>query len=203
MKAQSEVVSIMIIIAIALSAMALVLPWTYSMIQKKKDMKSLDDVYYFFQSLDENIRDVAKNGGEKTLTLDVPGIFTIYPESSNSPFNNSINFNFTSKVSNIAEGDWIPLNTPNMNATATLGADTSSVIFGKATRTDDQIQIQYRVWFRELDDFSGKGYKIFLNTTENDVKTSTNGYLRIQRIGSKEISIPGKTLTITEIYIIV
>ena len=203
MKAQTQVVSIIIIVAIALGALSLVLPWTYGMIQKKKDMKSLDDVYYFFQDLDENIRDVAKNGGEKTLTLDVPGIFAVYPESSNSAFNNSISFNFTSKVSNIAVGDWIPLNTPNMNVTATLGVDTSSVIFGRANRIGDQILIQYRVWFRELDDQSGKAYKIFLNTTDNNPKTSTTGYIRIQRIGSKEIPITGKTLTITEINIIV
>jgi len=202
MKAQTQVVSIIIIVAIALGALSLVLPWTYGMIQKKKDMKSLDDVYYFFQDLDENIRDVANNGGEKTLTLEVPGIFAVYPESSNSPFNNSISFDFTSKVSNIAIGDWIPLNTPNMNTTATLGVDTSSVIFGRANRTGDQILIQYRVWFRELDDQSGKGYKIFLNTSDNNPKTSTAGFMRIQRIRTKEIT-TGKTLTITEINIIV
>jgi hypothetical protein len=203
MKAQNQVVSIILIIAIALGALSLVLPWAYGMIQKKKDMKSLDDVYYFFQDLDENIRDVANNGGEKTLTLEVPGMFKVYPESSNSPFNNSITFDFMRKVSNIYLGDWIPLNTPNMNATATLSVDTSSVIFGKATRTGDQILIQYKVWFRELDDLSEKGYKIFLNTTDNQIKTSTTGYMRIQRIGSKEKPVPGKTLTITEINIIV
>jgi len=202
MKAQTQVISIIIIVAIALGAMALVLPWTYGMIQKKKDMKSLDDVYYFFQDLDETIIDVANNGGEETLRLDVTGKFTVYPESLNSPFNNSITFDFMSKVSNIAEGDWIPLNTPNMNATATLGVDTPSVIFGRATRIGDQISIRYRIWFRELHDFSGKGYKIVLNTTDNNVKTSTSGFIRVQRLGSKETYPPGKTLTITEINII-
>jgi len=203
MKAQSQVISIIIIVAIALGTIALVLPWTYGMIQKKKDMKSLDDVYYFFQYLDETIRDVANNGGEETLILETPGAFTVYPESSNSPFNNSIVFNFTSKVSNIAQGDWIPLNTPNMNVTATLGIDTHSVIFGKAKKVGDQLSIEYRIWYRELYDAYGDGYAIHFNTTGNNIKTSTSGFLRVQRLGTKEINVAGKDLTITEIYIIV
>jgi hypothetical protein len=195
---QAQVVSVVIIIVIALGALALVLPWTYGMIQKKKDMKSLDDVYNFFQTLDETIRNIAKNGGEESLSLKVPGKLTVYPELVVSPFNNSIVFSFSAKVSNIAPGGWIPLNTPNMNEIATLGVDTSSVILGRATQTDSEMYIQYKLWYRTLIDTTGRGYKIVLSTTDNEEKSTTTGFLRIQRVGSG-----GTPLTITEINVIV
>ena len=198
MKGQSQVISIVLIIALGLASIAFVLPWTYGMIQKRKDMKSLDDAYNFFKILDETIRSIAKNGGEESLRLEVPGLLSVYPESENDPLNNSIVFIFQSKVSNIAEGEWIPLNTPNMNETATLGLDTPSVIFGRTTRVDDGIEIQYKLWYRKLVDPSGRGYEIVLNTTDNNKKSTSSGFLRIQRLGSS-----GKPLTTTEINIII
>lgn len=195
---QVQVVSIVIIIAIALGALALVLPWTYGMIQKKKDMKSLDDVYNFFQKLDETIRSIAKSGGEESLSLRVPGKLTVYPELADTLFNNSIVFIFSAKVSNIAPGGWIPLNTPNMNEIATLGVDTPSVILGNATQIGDEMLIQYKLWYRTLIDTTGRGYRIVLNTSDNNEKSTTTGFLRIQRLGSG-----GTPLTITEINIVV
>ncbi len=199
MKGQTQLVSVIMVILIALAILALVLPWAMNMIQKKKDMKSLDDVYNFFQTLDKTIRDIAKNGGEETLNLKTTGIIEVYSDSYSSPLNNSIMFTFYSKVSNIATGvGEIPLNTPNTNETATLGIDSPSVIFGNATMMDDRIRISYRLWYRTLNDSLGHAYKIVLNTT-NDYQNTTTGFLRIQRLGSETIG----DLTITKINIIV
>ena len=62
MKAQTQIISAILVFLVALAAIALVLPWALTMVQKKKDMKNVDDVYNFFLKLDEVIRDVAKNG---------------------------------------------------------------------------------------------------------------------------------------------
>ncbi|MDI6826127.1 MAG: hypothetical protein QMD36_02950 [Candidatus Aenigmarchaeota archaeon] len=207
MRGQSQVVSVVIMVVLVLSAIALVLPWTYTMIQKRKDMKSVDDVYNFFQRLDDTIRNIAKNGGEESLELKVPGKFTVYPESSNSDLNNSIVFSFRSLVSFIAECDpslplpecWIPLNTPNTNTTGTLGVDSPSVIFGRTERVENKLKIEYRLWYRSLNDTPTHGYKIVLNTSDNTEKNTTFGFLRIQRINST--STPA--LITTEINIIV
>lgn len=157
-------------------------------------MKSLDDVYYFFLNMDETIRTISKNGGEESLSLEVPGTLTV------SPDDNTIVFNFESKVSNIAEGDWIPLNTPNLNETGTLGLDTPSVIFGKAEQDGNTIKIWYKLWYRELKDSSTNNlYKISLKTTDGTVKTTNTGFIRIQRLGTTT----SEDLTITEINIII
>jgi len=200
MKAQTQIISAILVFLVALAAIALVLPWALTMVQKKKDMKNVDDVYNFFLKLDEVIRDVAKNGGEESLTLKVPGELTVYPDSSNHPYNNSITFSFLSKVSNIAVNvGEIPLNTPNQNSTATLGVDTPSVIFGKANLTDDSILVQYRLWYRTLVDVDGNKFKIVLNTSENSILNSTLGFVRVQRLGTRTIG----DLTLTEINVIV
>ena len=202
-KGQQQLVSVVIIITIALGTIALVLPWTLTMIQKKKDMKTLDDVYNFFQQLDETIKYVEKNRGEESLILKSPGKFTVYSESLLDENNNSIIFEFKSKVSNVAEGYWVPLNTPNTNETATLGIDPPSVIFARAERAGDEIDVWYKVWYRELDDQSGHGYKIVLNTTGNSEKSTTTGFLRLQWLKSRNVQVAGKILTITEINILV
>jgi len=207
MKGQSEVVSVIILIVLVMGAIALVLPWTYNMIQKRKDMKSVDDIYNFFQLLDESIRNIAKNGGEESLQLKVPGKFTVYPDLSNSYLNNSIVFSFRGLVSFIAECNlpltppecWIPLNTPNMNMTGILGVDSPSVIFGKTERAEGKLEIQYRLWYRALNDTPTHGYKIVLNTSGNQDINTTVGFIRIQRIKSTST----QSLTTTEINIIV
>jgi len=210
MKGQTKLVSVLIIVLIASAAVGMVTPWTYSMIQKKHDMKSVDDAYNFFQSLDATIRNIAQNGGEEALSLKVPGKFEIIPDAFSPDVNNCILFMMESKVSLIAQCDpsvneelcWIPLNTPNINETATLGIDPPSVIFGKAQKSGDKIDIQYRLWYRILNDTYGNSYKIVLNTTNDEIKNTTTGSMRIRRLGSKKIT-NGKTLTITEINIIV
>jgi hypothetical protein len=197
MKGQTNIISVIIIILIATAAMATVLPWAYSMIQKKQDMKTMDDVYNFFQTMDSTIRNIAQNGGEESLQLKVPGKLEVYPDSVS---NNSIIFTTESKVSFIAEGDWIPLNTPNMNETATLGPDSASVIFGKAQRSGDKIIVQYKLWYRALNNTSGHLYKIVLNTSNNNAISTTTGFMRVQSLGSQDVT--GKPLTITKINII-
>jgi len=200
MKGQANIISILIIILIATAAIATVVPWTYNMVQKKKDLKSLDDVYNFFQTLDATIRNIAQNGGEESLRLNVPGKLEVFPDSTSSEFNNSIIFMMESKVSLIAEGDWIPLNTPNMNKTATLGIDSPSVIFGRAEKSGDKINLRYRLWYRTLNDTSGHLYKIILNTSNGNTISTTTGFMRVQRLGSMDVI--GKPLTITKINII-
>ena len=187
-KGQSQMVSALMVVLISLGILGAVFPWASSVIQKKKDAKSVEDVYSFFQKLDYTIINIARNGGEESLELKVPGKINVYPESLDSTLNNSIIFEFQSKVSNVAESEsWIPLNTPNANTSATLGIDKPGVISGKSTLDDSEIIVYYRLWFRELEDkTTGNIYKISLTTSEDNEKESTQGFFRVQRLSSSQ-----------------
>lgn len=195
---------------VGMGVIATVLPWASNMVDKKMDTKSLDEVNGFFKTLDTSIRDIANNGGEESLTLEVPGILTIYPSTVTEP-NNSIVFNFRGKVSNVAacglpniNDCWIPLNTPNTNETGTLGIDSPSVIFGVAEKKGNFMNVSYKLWYRELYDSSSlKGFRINITTLDGNTKSTTNGFLRIQRTGSTPRTVGYKTITTTEINIIV
>ncbi|MEM5776999.1 MAG: hypothetical protein QXJ06_00940 [Candidatus Aenigmatarchaeota archaeon] len=199
MKAQTQVISVILIIGIAIAAIAAILPWSMNMIQKRKDAKAVDDAFNFFILLDSKIRNIAQNGGEETLELNVPGKLTIYPFSTIGENSNSINFIFVSKVSNIAPGEWICLSV-NCNQTATLGADSFGVIFGKAEKQGDYLTIEYKLWYRDLlDREKNQKYRIVLKTVDDQIRSTTVPYLRIQRARSYTT----ESLTITEINIII
>jgi hypothetical protein len=199
MKGQTQVVSTIIVVLLILTSVATLLPWGSKVIQKKKDIKSLDDTYNFFLKLDNTIRDVAKNGGEQTLSLDIPGILEVHPENSPEIFNNSIMFTFVSRASNIASGDWIPLNSPNTEEPGILGIDSPSVIFGRAEMSDN-INIYYRLWYRELQDKNtDHKFQIQLKTSNDEVISTSGGFVKIQRRGSSTVG----DLTVTEINIII
>jgi len=188
-KGQSQMVSALMIFLISLAILGSIFPWASSVIQKKKDAKSVNDVYNFFQKLDYTIINIARNGGEESLELKVPGRITVYPESyPDLTLNNSILFEFQSKVSNVADSiTWIPLNTPNSNTSAILGIDKPGVIFGKSTLEKNEIIVYYRLWFRELEDkTTGNIYKISLVTSGGKVINSTQGFFRIQRLSSAQ-----------------
>ena len=201
-KGQSQMVSALMIVLISLGILGAVFPWASSVIQKKKDTRSVEDVYNFFQKLDSTIINIARNGGEESLEIKIPGKINVYPESyPDLTLNNSIVFEFQSKVSNVASStNWIPLNTPNSNTSATLGIDKPGVIFGKSILGDKNIIINYRLWFRELEDkATGNIYKISITTSDDIEKESTQGFFRIQRLSSSQIG----NLIKTQVNIIV
>ncbi|MEM5793226.1 MAG: hypothetical protein QXY45_02605 [Candidatus Aenigmatarchaeota archaeon] len=203
MKGQSQMVSAILIVLITLGIIGGIYPWASSVIQKKKDSKTVDDVYNFFQKLDSTIINIARNGGEESVELKTPGIIEVYPNSiSNNPLNNSIVFKFQSKVTNVAgTSEWIPLNTPNSNPTGILGIDKPGVILANSTIGERDIDVWYRVWYRELrDPETGKTYKINITTSDQQIKASSYGFIRIQKIGS---TLYGDNLITTEVNIIV
>ncbi|MCX8178986.1 MAG: hypothetical protein N3D75_04125 [Candidatus Aenigmarchaeota archaeon] len=199
MKAQTQVVSVILVVGIALAAVATITPWSLNMIQKRKDAKAVEDVFNFFFLLDSKIREVAVNGGEQTLMIKVPGKISVYPYRDDQATSNNITFSFTSKVSNVALNEWISF-TSNKNKTATLGVDSFGVIQARAQRQRDYMKMDYNLWYRDLlDRQANRLYRIKLSTMNDQVVHSTNGFIRIQR---GEIT-TAQGLTITEVKIII
>ena len=222
-KAQSDVVTAILIIIIALGLAATAYTWGIPLIQKRQDTAITDRIADHFNqnnanSLPSRIEFVANNGGEQIFTLDATGFWVInscpageLPSCNPSPSvgfreNNSINFTFFSKVSNIAAQAGFVSLTPGATCPPSpgiLGKDKSSVVCAKAETVHDGYQITYKVWFRELTEpATAKGYKIDLLKHETSSYNSTGKKIKISRQSINQVSIAGKTLIIPEIKIL-
>jgi len=157
-KAQSDIISALIIIIIAIGLVTTAYMWGLPLIQKRQDAAVAERVYnYFYQknqnddSLSSKIEYVASNGGEDTFSLDINGIWIIKPDE------NSVSFTFFSRASNVGSSIWIPLTSGATcpPSSGTIGVDRPSVVCTKADTLFDGYNITYKVWFRQLNVSSG------------------------------------------------
>lgn len=215
LKAQVDIISAVIIIAIAIGLTATAYTWGIPLIQKRQHEALAEKVHNSFDqnkinSLPSKIEFIAKtSGAEETFTLDVNGVWILYPADCTSPPDcNSIEFTFLSKASKVAVGQWSSL-TPGANCTppidsGILGKDKSSVVCARADRLQDIYNVTYKIYYRELFEESdvNKGYKINLIKDDRGSFNSTSKSIRILRGDVKTEPIGGKTLIITEIKIL-
>jgi len=209
-KAQVEIISVLIIIAIAAGLFSTAYLWGKPLIEKRQDKGSVERVYNSFSDVVKKIQYVANNGGEETITTGADGLWMLYPSDSLSPENNSLQFSFVSKVSPIAtecpkgSGNpcgWIPLSSTNTNPTGILGIDDAFVIFGKAFQVGTEYyNITYKIWFRQLNESSFKAYKINL-TSSTGARASISRNLRIFRGSVAPVKVGDMTIVFTEIKI--
>jgi hypothetical protein len=208
-KAQTEIVSIILIVAIALGLTASVYTWGLPLIQKRQDTSKMNSVSGFFDqnninSLPTEIELVANNGGEKTLTFDVDGVWNL------SETENSISFFTHSLISNICIAgsgscpDWVSL-TPGATCPPTygiIGVDKSSVVCANVVPLGNGFGITYKVYFRGLADISvTKGSSIIL-FSESGVTSSTGKSIRISRDSMYTDTISGIPISLTKIKIL-
>jgi len=207
-KAQVDIVSAIIIVIIAFSLFSAAYFWGMPLIQKRQDTALIERAFKYFDpnnpnSIGKRIEYVANFGGEQTFSIDLDGIWILNEYTEANPENNSLLFTFSSKVSNVAPNfGWIPFS-PNIQEIGKLGLDEPSVIFERADSSGGRYNITFRVWFRELENIDGtKGYKINLIKHDAGRKISTSKYLKISRGDIITATENGKTLTITEIKIL-
>ncbi|MDI6798555.1 MAG: hypothetical protein QMD12_00960 [Candidatus Aenigmarchaeota archaeon] len=207
-KAQADIIAAVLIIIIAISLAATAYMWGIPLIQKRQDMAIVERVYSSFDknnanSLTRKIEFIANNGGEDTFTLDVNGIWILYPADSQGE-SNSIYFTFRSRASNLATNiNWIPLSSANTNPTATVGIDDPSVVFGRADSSEGAYNITYKLWFRQLNG-TDRNYLIkLLPRNPGYPNRSTAKTIRISRGEIKQDpQDPTGKLIITEIKIL-
>lgn len=159
MKGISTVISAALIVAIALSLTSSAYIWGKPLIEKRQEATITERVYNQFSQTNQNslpkiIEDVANNRGTKTFTVGADGLWVL------DDVQNSLEFTFTSKTSNVATNTQNPISlTPGVQCTpspspskGTLGQDSSSVVCVTATTIAEVFEIKYKVWFRELSD---------------------------------------------------
>ena len=155
-------------------------------------------------SLVNKIETIAKNGGEDTFTVDVDGIWELHPYDETGPENNSIQFIFRSKVSNLApDMGWIPLDSPNIGPYGIVGIDEPSVIFGRSESSNGAYTITYKIWFRQLNSsYEDKYYLIRLVPMNPSApKSSTSRTIKISRPEEPKLD-PATNIIITEVQIL-
>lgn len=217
-KGISTVISAALIIAIALGLTSTAYIWGSPLIQKRQEASVTEKVFNQFSQTNQNslpkiIEDVANNRGVRSFTVGVDGIWILNEND------NSIEFGFTSKTSNIAAGTLNPISLtsgvqctelapPNSPSppTGTLGHDSSSVVCVTAVQQDDIFTIKYKIWFREIYDNplspTASGFKIDLVQDSMGLATSTGNVVKITFDGNIQEIKDGKTLITKKIKIL-
>lgn len=202
LKGQSDIISAIIIIIIAIGLLGTAYTWGLPLIQKQQDTALAERVSNYFSndntnSIQKKIVSVATNGGEDIFTNDVSGFWQLVPNGTFSINNNSISFTFFSRVSNVATGQWVSLNGVSCPAVSgSIGEDPYSVC-ARADTLSNGYNITYKLQFRLLQG-NGKGYEIYLLQHPSGLLTSTVKLLRIQ----KGNSYTSGNLIITEVKIL-
>ncbi|MCS7105940.1 MAG: hypothetical protein NZ942_01320 [Candidatus Aenigmarchaeota archaeon] len=205
-KGQADVITAVIIILLAASLTTSAFLWGMPLVQKRQEVAMVEKVASYFDrdnlnSLVKKIEYVAKNGGEETFNSEVDGIWQLYPYDYRGFPNNSLEFMFRSKVTNIAPNlDWIPFKTSSLISPGYLGLDEVTVVLAKAESSDNAFIIRYRIWLRNITE-DGKTYQIRLVPRNPKFNTSTGRSMRISRLGEPRVDATNK-LIITEVQIL-
>lgn len=207
LKAQADIISVVIIVIMSLGLISTALMWGLPLIQKRQDSAIAERVDKYFDissinSLPKKIQSVAVGGSEEIFAGDVSGIWTLYVDQQGEN-NNSISFSYQSKVYRFAPDiGWIPISATITSTPGTLGIDYPAVVLGRTDTTNSGLMnITYKVWFRELQDTTGKRYKIIL-LNENGPMRSTGKNVRITRVGEPAPDPADKNLIATKINIL-
>ncbi len=216
MKGVSEIISVILILVITIALVATAFNWGLPLIQKTQGDVTVKNLANLFDqsnsnSLPSKIQGIFSNGGEETFSAGTTGIWFLYPCSvgtgcsNNNPENNSIQFTFFSKyTTNIGtDRGWISLSgasCPPPNGI--LGVNTLSVVCARADSLAGGFNITYRIWYRELDDVAGLAGQLINIVPASSLTSSTNPQIRLSRGNVYQQALGGKTLTITEIKIL-
>jgi len=84
-KGQQEVVSIILISGILIGVVGSVYFWGVPLIQKNKDIATLENSEAFMRNLNNKIKFVATNGGRDQLPITIPGIVRFIPDDAGIP----------------------------------------------------------------------------------------------------------------------
>jgi len=192
-KAQADIISAVLIIIMGLTLVSVAYMWGIPLIEKRADTTLVERTYKTFdpnneRSVTRMIKHISNYGGEDVVSLDTNGLWTLYPNDSITPENNSIQFSFQSKVSNIGvDGGWIPLSSGSTNPIGEFGLDESYVVFGRADTAPGGYNITYKAWFRSLNVTStNKIYNVILVKHPSGSLTSSGKTLRVLRGEVKE-----------------
>lgn len=179
MKGQQQVLSTILLTGILVGVVGSVYLWGMPLIQKNKDVSTLENSESFMRSLDEKIKYIANNGGKDQIRVTVPGTISFD--------GNMIKLSVETNGVVYASGGDIPLSRNECSrAFGQWGINDPDVLCVNSQKFgDNNYKSTYSLYFVQLDTTAGgKSYKIDLYGTSS--AAGENHDLTIENTGSRE-----------------
>ncbi|MEM4461151.1 MAG: hypothetical protein QXI09_02100 [Candidatus Aenigmatarchaeota archaeon] len=187
MKVVSEIVSVVLILALSLGLISTVLMYGYPMIAKAQDKGALERVISVFSpdipnSISKRMEYVSKFGGSTTINLEVNGVWEAVSFDDTSEMKNSLSYIFLSRVTNVNSDQYISLSLgekcPPENGI--FGINSPFVVCVKGESSQTGFSIKYTVFARNLTS-EDQVYFVKLKPVDGNRIQSTSKSIRIER----------------------
>ncbi len=178
-KAQVQAISLVLITGIVMSLAGAAYFWGRPLIEKRSAITDIASAESFILQLNDEILDVARNKGEKSLSIpNLPGSSLLVNDSGNE-----VIFNFVSNQPMLKLGDKrmpIPIESEHIETLGTYG-ESPRIVTLESSAYETQYLMTLRLRYRQLntDTVPRKGYRIVMNsggkTGNNKVSVSYAG----------------------------
>jgi len=205
MRAQIQVISVIMITGILIALVGAAYFWGAPLIEKRTSITEVTIAESFISELNDKIVSIA-NTGTGEASLDIPsGLVRIIPNDSIDPDNNSVILEFIVKQQMVFPNTVAYLDTNNIEEVAPYGEALPRVITLRGEKSGTGNKLFIKLHYRELDInlTPVRGYKIALN--EGGEITSGNSKIMIsfdRRDTIPNAAVNGGDLIVTYIRLI-
>lgn len=195
LKAQVQAISLVLITGIVMSLAGAAYFWGRPLIEKRSAITDIASAESFILRLNDEIMDVARNRGEKSLNIpSLPGSSMLVNGSGNE-----IIYSFVSNQPMLKLGDKrmpVPIETEHIEVIGTYG-ESPRIITLESRAYETQYLMTLRLRYRQLntDTVPRKGYGIVLNSAG---KTGNNK-ISVSFAGTETQSLSGIEVLITNV----
>lgn len=162
MRAQSNVISIVIIAGMVIAFVGAAYVWAVPLIEKRATATDYDIVERFMVDLDEEIVKIA-NTGSGVSTIDIPrGVLTLHPRGFSGPVNNTLTLDFYVSQPIIMEGGSVPVRTGVIDDIGEYGKGEPRILMLNRYLGADTVHLNMTMFYREMRSDVPKGYVIAL-----------------------------------------
>ncbi|MDY6789537.1 MAG: hypothetical protein SVV03_06275 [Candidatus Nanohaloarchaea archaeon] len=208
-KAQSGVVTAVIIAGILVAGISSAYTWGLPILRKQQDTEKLKSTLGTFEKLSNEIQKVARRGGSSKIEFDVgDGILKV------NISDNAVVYSTITSAAYVSTQEWVPLNENDLNGieevglesrTGTLGRDKPGIIIGKADLQGDEYRTEYRLEYRQLHDPGAESTQLIELEKQGNLQVTGGQHQIIVEKGGEEIrevgAVSGRPLKVQKILI--
>ena len=187
MKGQTQIVTTMLLTMVTVAVVGTVYFYGLPLIEKNKDIATLQKTEDFIKLLDDKIKIVA-NGGSAELPFNIPGLFIF----NNS--NGTIEIKVKTRRTIYATGAEVPL-VGDLEGGNVWGVNKQEIIYVKAEKVGNAFVNSYNLNYKQL--VGNDCYKIVLESkTGGDIVTEEGHNIVISHVGIDSSEKCGGTKTL-------